>query len=125
MCLDIIANCAVPGPAILILRRTLFIPVTLGAVVGRDVGERLVTSRLLPMNEWRKSNGARCFTTSTAGSALLFISARTGNRSPTTSPKLREARTGFGPRLVSSTAPLSGAGSPETRLSAPPYSEGP
>jgi sarcosine oxidase, subunit alpha len=38
--------------------RPPFTPVTLGAIAGRQVGERFAPSRLLPMHDWHVANGA-------------------------------------------------------------------
>jgi len=37
--------------------RPPFVPVTLGAIVGRSVGERFAPSRRLPMHDWHAANG--------------------------------------------------------------------
>jgi sarcosine oxidase subunit alpha len=39
-------------------QRPPFTPVTLGAIVGRDFGERFSPSRLLPMQDWHLAHGA-------------------------------------------------------------------
>lgn len=39
-------------------QRPPFTPVTLGAIVGRDFGERFAPSRLLPMHDWHLAHGA-------------------------------------------------------------------
>jgi len=36
------------------------VPVTLGAIAGRDTGERFAPARYLPMHEWHVSHGAVC-----------------------------------------------------------------
>jgi sarcosine oxidase, subunit alpha len=38
--------------------RPPIVPVTLGAIAGRDIGERFAPKRRLPMHEWHSSNGA-------------------------------------------------------------------
>jgi sarcosine oxidase subunit alpha len=38
--------------------RPPFTPVTLGAIAGRDIGERFAPRRLLPMHAWHVANGA-------------------------------------------------------------------
>lgn len=38
--------------------RPPFVPVTLGAIAGRAVGDRFAPGRLLPMHEWHAANGA-------------------------------------------------------------------
>ncbi|HVY82314.1 MAG TPA: 2Fe-2S iron-sulfur cluster-binding protein [Steroidobacteraceae bacterium] len=38
--------------------RPPFVPVTLGAIAGRDVGERFAPQRLLPIHDWHVANGA-------------------------------------------------------------------
>ncbi len=39
-------------------QRPPFTPVTVGAIVGRDTGDRFTPIRLLPLNDWHRSNGA-------------------------------------------------------------------
>ena len=38
--------------------RPPFVPVTLGAIAGRDIGERFAPHRLLPLHDWHVANGA-------------------------------------------------------------------
>jgi sarcosine oxidase subunit alpha len=38
--------------------RPPFMPVTLGAIAGREIGERFVPRRLLPMHDWHMAHGA-------------------------------------------------------------------
>lgn len=39
-------------------QRPPFTPVTLGAIVGRDIGEGFAPTRLLPMHDWHSAHGA-------------------------------------------------------------------
>jgi sarcosine oxidase subunit alpha len=38
--------------------RPPFVPVTLGAIAGREIGERFAPHRLLPMHQWHEEHGA-------------------------------------------------------------------
>jgi sarcosine oxidase subunit alpha len=38
--------------------RPPFVPVTLGAIAGREIGERFAPRRLLPMHQWHEKHGA-------------------------------------------------------------------
>jgi sarcosine oxidase subunit alpha len=39
--------------------RPPFVPVTLGAIAGRAIGERFAPSRLMPMHDWHAAHGAK------------------------------------------------------------------
>jgi sarcosine oxidase, subunit alpha len=58
--LDIIGKIRSVSPSTLghTTLRPPFVPVTLGAIAGREIGELFSPRRLLPMHDWHKSNGA-------------------------------------------------------------------
>lgn len=58
--IEIVANLRGVSPAALghTTMRPPFTPVTLGAIAGRDIGQRFAPCRLLPTHDWHVANGA-------------------------------------------------------------------
>jgi sarcosine oxidase, subunit alpha len=76
--------------------RPPFTPVTLGAIAGRDIGERFAPHRLLPMHDWHVAHGALLH--DFGGWQRPVVYRRTG--------ETREQATGRETRAVRTTAAL-------------------